>query len=436
MDCGDLKELFEKISKNVEEVSGNIYFFFHYPFHDLRHCKEMNKYFDELRNNIYELESAELWLLRMSIYLHDIGMFLNPRNWHKLGISRDMLSSPGEDLIEDLTEDPIVKSFLDNLGMSFENAFFDENNCLRLPPPLKGKPWDEFSLVEKVAVRTVMRKLHPQIGDWAVRKKFIGEYPLECRKVSETIGGMIRLHEDESDERIRNLGSWEIAESNVDQKKLAAILILLDSLDCAGQSRASPEALDEIIDEVRMLEEKEIELEAAKSGSTSKRYEHLPHWVFKKYIKKVEVGSGRITVVTDTSSSSYLAGILFFEIANSMWPKYALASKILEEYGYRFDLVVRVPGSVYSELLVEEDLMGLGKEFSKIIVETSELPKELREKYKLSELKLPRALALLLSYGGSYNEYADQLAKRHVCRLLTKLDSEQKNQLEKIFKCS
>jgi hypothetical protein len=214
-----------------------------------------------------------------------------------------------------------------------------------------------------------------------------------------------------------------------------AILILLDSLDCAGQSRASPEALDEIIDEVRMLEEEAIEIEAGKGGDAGKRYGHLPHWVFKKYIKRVEVDPSRITVVAETSSPSHLAGILFFEIANNVWPKYALASKILEEYGYHFDLMVQVPSPVYGELLMEEELMRLGKEFSKIVVEASELPRELGEKYKI-RLKLPRALALLLGYGGSYHEYADQLAKKHVCRLLAKFKSEQRSQLEKIFKCS
>jgi hypothetical protein len=395
----------------------------------------MYQYLEDLRNNL-ELGYSELWLLRIAIYLHDIGMFLNPRNWHRLGILKDTLSPPGEDTIKELAEDVIVKSFLDGLGMSFEDAFFDENNYLRLPPPLKGKPWDEFSLVEKIAMRTVMRELHPQIGDWAVRKKFIGEYPIECRKVSEMVGGMVRLHEDKNDERIKNLGSWEIAGSpNVDQRKLMAILILLDSLDCSGQSRASLEALDEIIDEVRMLEEEAIEIEAGKGGDAGKRYEHLPHWAFKKYIKRVEVGSGRITMVAETSSPSHLAGILFFEIANNVWPKYALASKILEEYGYHFDLMVQVPSPVYGELLMEEELMRLGKEFNKIVVEASELPRELGEKYKI-RLKLPRALALLLGYGGSYHEYADQLAKKHVCRLLAKFKSEQRSQLEKIFKCS
>ena len=435
MNCGDLKKLFEKISKNVEEISGNIHFFFHYPFHDLRHCREMYKYLEDLRYSNLDLGYSELWLLRTAIYLHDIGMFLNPRNWHKLRIPKDVLSLPGEDSIKELTRDAVVKSFLDGLGMSFEDAFFDENNCLRLPPQLKGKPWDEFSLLEKIAVRTVMRELHPQIGDWAVRRKFIGEYPPECRKISEIIGGIVRLHEDKDSERIRNLGSWEIAGSlNIDQRKLTAILILLDSLDCVGQSRASPETLDEIMDDIRMLEEKMIEIEAEKGDDISKGCGHLPHWVFKKYIKRIEVCPSRITVVVETTSPSYLAGILFFEMSNNVWPKYALASKILKEYGYHFDLVVQIPSPVCGEQLMEEELAKLEKEFSEIIVETSELPREFGEKYKIG-LKLPRALALLLSYGGSYKEYADQLAKKHVCRLLAKLGNGQRSLLEKIFKC-
>ncbi|MEM1548833.1 MAG: hypothetical protein QXI11_06380 [Thermoproteota archaeon] len=394
------------------------------------------QYLERLRNSI-RLQYPELWSLRMAIYLHDIGMFINPRYWHKLGVPKDGLSPPGEDLIADLEEDAIVKSLLESLGMGFEDAFFDENGCLRLPPPLKEKPWDEFSFIEKTAMRAVMRTLHPQIGDLAVRKKLIGEYPLECRKLSKMIGGMVRLHEDKTDERIRNLGSWEIAGSpvGVDQKKLIAILILLDSLDCAGQSRASPEALDEIIDEVRMLEEKAIEIEARKGGDADKRYGHLPHWVFKKYIKDVRINHTQTTIVTETSSPPYLAGILFFEIASNVWPKYALASTILEEQGIHFDLTVQMPGSTYGKLLIDEDLMRLGDNFRRTVVDVSELPSQLMKKYEISRLRLPRALALLLGYGGTYNEYANQLAKKHVCRLLAELGGEQRSQLEQIFRC-
>ncbi|MGC8850149.1 MAG: HD domain-containing protein [Candidatus Bathyarchaeia archaeon] len=438
MDCKELKGLFAKISRNVEEVSGNIHFFFHYPFHDLRHCQNMYQCLEDLRNYVW-LEYSELWSLRIAIYLHDIGMFINPRYWHKLGVPVDGLSSPGKDLIRELEEDAIVKSLLENLGMNFEDAFFGENGCLRLPPPLKEKPWDEFSFIEKTAIRVVMRTFHPQIGDWSVRKRFIGEYPLECRKFSEMIGGIVRLHEDETDGRIRNLGLWEIAgsPSGVDQKKLIALLILLDSLDCAGQSRASPEALDEIIDEVRMLEEKAIETEARKGGDADKRYGHLPHWVFKKYIKEVRINPdlGQIAIVTETSSPSYLAGTLFFEIANNVWPKYVLASSMLEEHGFHFDLTIQMPDQAYGMLLLDEELVKLGDKFRKTVVEASDLPQKLREKYEISKLRLPRALALLLGHGGTYNEYADQLAKKHVCRLLAEVSSEQRSQLEQIFKC-
>ncbi|MEM2868456.1 MAG: hypothetical protein QXR84_08275, partial [Candidatus Bathyarchaeia archaeon] len=109
------------------------------------------QYLERLRNSI-RLQYPELWSLRMAIYLHDIGMFINPRYWHKLGVPKDGLSPPGEDLIADLEEDAIVKSLLESLGMGFEDAFFDENGCLRLPPPLKEKPWDEFSFIEKTAM--------------------------------------------------------------------------------------------------------------------------------------------------------------------------------------------------------------------------------------------------------------------------------------------
>ena len=436
MDCRELKKLFIKIRGNVEEISGNIHFFFHYPFHDLRHCQKMFDYLEDLRNSI-ELGYPELWSLRIAIYLHDIGMFINPRYWHKLDISKDELSPPGEDPIAELEEDAIVRSFLGELGMGFENAFFDENGCLRLPLPLKEKPWDEFSFVEKIAVRTVMRTFHPQIGDRAVRKRFIGEHPLECRKVAEMIGGMVRLHEDKTNERIRNLGSWEIAGSpvGVDQKKLAALLILLDSLDCAGQSRASPEALDEIIDDVRMLEERAIEIEVERGAGVSKRYEHLPHWVFKRYIKEVKVDQASITIVTETSEPSHLAGILFFEIANNVLPKFLLANSVLEEHGLHFDLAVQIPGSTGGELLVGEELMKMGSEFAKSDVDASELPSQLREKYKFKGLRLPRALALLLGYGGTYNDYANKLVKEHVCELLVKLSREQRSLLEPIFGC-
>jgi hypothetical protein len=53
-----------------------------------------------------------------------------------------------------------------------------------------------------------------------------------------------------------------------------------------------------------------------------------------------------------------------------------------------------------------------------------------------TKLKLPRALALLISYGGSCNDYAEQLAKKHACRLLANLKSAQISQLEEIFKCT
>jgi hypothetical protein len=434
MGCRDLKELFNRVQRSAVEVSGNINFFFHYPFHDFRHYKQMDQYFDKLRNTV-NVGSAEYWLLKVAVYLHDIGMFLNPRNWHKLGIPKSALSPPGEDLMGGLEEDAIVKTFLEGIGMSFDDAFFDENDYLRLPPPLKEKTWDEFNLVEKLAVRTVMRKLHPLIGEWAVKRRFIGEHPPECRKISEMIGGLVRLHEDECDERIRDLGAWEVAGTVVDQRKLMALLMLLDGLDCAGQSRASPEVLDEIIDEVRMLEEKSIEIEAAKGGGAGNGCGHLPHWVFKRYIKEVRIGSGRITVVAETSSPSHLAGILFFEVAGNVWPKYAIASRILDEYGCHYDLTIEVPGPIHGELLAEEELMKLGEEFSKIDVEASELPREVGQKHK-TELKLPRALALLISYGGSCSDYAEQLAKKHACRLLANLKSVQKSRLEEIFKCT
>jgi len=394
----------------------------------------MDQYFDKLRNLI-KVSYAEYWLLKIAIYLHDIGMFLNPRNWHRLGVPKGALSPPGEDLVGRLKEDTIVKSFLNSIGMSFDDAFFDENSYLRLPPPLKEKTWDEFSLVEKLAVRTVMRVLHPQIGDWAVKRRFIGEHPLECRKISEVVGGLVRLHEDKSDVRIRNLGTWEVAGTVVDQKKLMALLMLLDGLDCAGRSRASPEALDEIIEEVKILEEKAIEIEVERGGGAGKGCGHLLHWMFKKYIREVRISPSRFTVVAETSNPSHLAGILFFEIAENVWPKYAIASKLLDEYGHHFDLTVQVPSLMHGELLVEEDLMELGKEFSETIVEASELPREIGQKYE-TELKLPRALALLLSYGGSCSEYAEQLAKKHVCKLLAKLDNPQKSKLEEIFECS
>ncbi|MEM1548483.1 MAG: hypothetical protein QXM02_05625 [Thermoproteota archaeon] len=432
MDCRDLKKLFTKIERNVEELSGNILFFFHFTFHDLRHCKNMYEYLEVLRNSV-RLEYPELWSLRMAIYLHDTGMLINPRYWHKLGIPKDVLSPPGKDLIAELVEDVIVEEFLG--GKGFDDTFFDENGCLRLPTALKEKPWDEFSLVEKATMRAVMRKFHPQIGDWAARKRFIGEHPIECRKIGEMIGGMVRLHEGKDGERVKNLGLWEIAESpvSIDQRKITALLILLDSLDCAGQSRASPGTLDEIIDEVRMIEEKEIEIEAKRGGE--KREGYLPHWVFKKYIKEIAIYPNQIKIVTETSNPSYLAGILFFEIAKNVWPKYALASDILKDYGFYSNLIVQMPSQTYGELLIDEDLMRLGKEFSETVVDSSELPPQLAEKYKIGKLRLPRMLALLLGYGGMYNEYANQLAKKHVCRLLAKLGGEQRSQLEQIFRC-
>jgi hypothetical protein len=79
--------------------------------------------------------------------------------------------------------------------------------------------------------------------------------------------------------------------------------------------------------------------------------------------------------------------------------------------------------------------MKLGEEFSKIDVETSELPREVGQKHK-TKLKLPRALALLISYGGSCSDYAEQLAKKHACKLLANLQSVQKSRLEEIFKCT
>lgn len=442
MECRELKKLFSKISKDVRKISGNIYFFFHYTFHDLRHCQTMSK----MLENLIHLQYPEYWSLRIAIYLHDTGMLINPRYWHKLRIPKDELSPPGDDLIANLEENAIVRSFLEKLGMSFEEAFFDGSGYLGLPPPLREKPWDEFSFIEKMVIRTVMRTLHPQIGDWAVRKRFIGEYPLECRKVAEMIGGMVRLHEDKTDERIRNLGLWEIAESPVktNQKKLTALLILLDSLDCAGQSRASPEALDEIIDDVRMLEERMIEIEAEKDGKVSKGYGSLTHWVFKKYIRGVKVNKkkARITIVTETSTPSYLAGILFFEIANNVWPKYYLVSGILKEYKdikdmrFHFDLAVQIPGPNRElKLFIGEEMRRIGSEFSGTYVDISELPPQLREKYKFKKIELPRALALLLGYGGTYDDYANKLAKEHVCRLLVELSSEQRSLLEPIFGC-
>ncbi|MBO3832646.1 MAG: hypothetical protein FGF51_04580 [Candidatus Brockarchaeota archaeon] len=434
MDCKKLEKLFSRISEDVEKVSGNMYFF-HYTFHDLRHYQTMNKYLEKLRIRI-NLQYPEFWSLKTAIYLHDIGMLMNPRYWHRLGIPKDELFPPGENLMAKLKEDTIMKVFLGELGMGFEKAFFDENGCLGLPPPLREKSWDEFSFIEKMAIRDVMRTLHPQIGDWAVRKRFIGERSSECRKVAEMIGGMVRLHEDKTDERIRNLGSWEIADSpiNVDQKKLTALLILLDSLDCVGRSRASPEALDEIIDDVRLLEERVIKIEAEKDNGASKRYGFLPHWVFKKYIKEVNIGQSSITIVMDTSTPSYFAGILFFEIAKNVWPKFDLANNILSKYAYHFDLAVQTNQMSGTLLLIEKELMTLGNEFSDIDVDPSELPPQLGEKCKL-KLKLPRALALLLGYGGTFDDYANKLAKKHVCGLLAKLSSKPRGLLKQIFGC-
>jgi hypothetical protein len=438
INCNDLKALFIAICKEVEEVSGYVHFFFHYTFHDLHHYRNMDQYLEDLRN-YFRLEYSEYWMLKMGIYLHDIGLFLNPRCWHEFKIQKDeLLLYTKEDPVEALKNNPLVKALLKKYSnkhsLSFEEAFFNEEGFLSFPSFLRNKAWDELDFVEKAGIREVMRLLHPQIGGSAVGQRFIPK----CKRIAEVIGNIISLHEGKvKTEIFKNIGKVEISESYVDQKKLVALLILLDSLDCSGQSRASEEALNEIIEEIRIIEDKTIEIEN-QYDKNIRSHGHLPHWIFKKHIKEVKIKNNEVTIICDTSSPAYIAGILFFEIPINVWQKYMLANNILKEYGIAFDLFVQVPKtSSYSnvELIrIEEGLMKLGSEFCK---QESELPM-LKEKYGDRKFTLPRVLALLLSYPyGKYELKANQLASEYICNLLdSELSSIQRVQLKQIFRCN
>ncbi|MEM2294563.1 MAG: hypothetical protein QXX41_14935 [Nitrososphaerota archaeon] len=426
--CNDLKKLFYNIRDQVDEFCKNAPFFFHYVFHDSSHYKNMYEYLDSIRNR-YMLVYSELFLLRIAIYLHDIGMFLNPRRWSELKVSKDDLLLSDENLMEKLKKNVLVDSFLkEKIKMSFEDAFFNEDGCLRLPPKLKDKSWDEFDLIEKAAIREVMRKLHPLLGGRIIEQMFLSG----CEKISESVRKMVELHEGKSVKRIEDLSTCiKINDSCVDLKKLTTLLILLDSLDCVGKNRASPETLRNIIDEIRKLEDKVIELE---TKSNNEDHGYLAHWIFKNHIEKINVRSSRITIFTDTLNPSPLAGILFFEINNNLWRKFDSVRRVLEEYGLYFDIIVQTPDQ--KTIFIERELSSFGKKFCSIPIDISELPSGLRERYKSGRFTLIRALALLLSYGGAYNDYADHLARKHICRLLAELGSEQRSQLEQIFRCS
>jgi len=408
-DCKDLKDLFRKVGKMAMDISGNIHFFFHYVFHDSRHWQNLLNYLESVRNYI-NLSYAELWILRIAIQLHDIGLFLSPRYWNEFQISKEDLMQPNNNLLTELKRTLMVRALLDNLKQSFEEAFFDESNYLRLPSPLARKPWDEFNLIEKTAIRHIMRKLHAIIGSRAVVKKFIGTSTQECRKVSEIVGTMVRLHEGKHKEEVKNLGLWDISDSPIDLKKVTALLVMLDAIDCAGVSRASPRTLDEIIDEIRLLEERIIEIERKynRERAVKNPPEYIAHWIFKRYIKRVDIEPGKVIILTETTEPAYMAGIIFFEIANNVWPKFHLAQEILQEHGFHFDLIVKTPSSELNISNIADKITKLSSIFHEAIVNEngiSQLSKG--ESSIVYSLTLPRTLALLLSHG--YVSIANQI---------------------------
>ena len=431
MECSDLEKLFRKIRREIEVTCGFVHFFFHYTFHDLRHYRNMDEYLSHLGYRRLELSYPELFILRMAIYLHDMGMFLNPRYWSELKIHKEDLLICNEDPVEKLRKNLLVDVLMRKMKTSFEDEFFDESGFLRFPPKMMGKTWDSFDLIDKAGIREVMRVLHPQVGAGGARR-FIPR----CDRVASAVSSIIRLHECKTAEAFRYLGHEEVGGEDVDLRKLAAILVLLDSIDCSRR-RASPEALEEITDEIRMLEEEIIEIESEKSSN----HGYLSHWIFKRHIKRIEIEGSSITIVSDTSSPAHVAGMIFFEMANNVLPRFIAAKDMLSEYGVALNLFLRIPG-LTAPIYLDERIMDAGRSFCSIFTGFPDWASRWKRRYGSREFTLPRVLALLL--GGQRElgmrdptDKINSFAAEHVCKLLEseKLSDSQRAALLEIFKC-
>jgi hypothetical protein len=433
----DLESIYDRVKERAEDVLGYSHTFFsNYVFHDLQHSRNMERHFKELRNHI-SLGYYETWLTAISIYLHDIGMALFPRNWQELGLTRRELSgSAGGDAIL-AKDDFLIGAMLREIGEpDLESAFF-KDGVLSFPRALAENSWDGLSPASRMGLRQVIRRLHPWLGAKAAEKKFLREWP----DVGLEVGRLIKHHSASvTEERSLDLGPGMVGGHVVDTMKMSALLQLVDCIDCSQNERASADALWNLTRELLILDEEvdAIEMNEESPSMTTGRASHgfLSHWLFKQYVEKVVVRPGMIVLRSNTLSPALVAGLLFFEVAENVWPVYLNAEGTLVQKGISHKLVVEFPGPRL--VVVDDSLMTFARELLRTHVTKDELDVDGLQVTKRDEVTFPRALCLLLSSPNG-EPYADEIASRYVRTLLGRgytrwgLSADSKKVLEEVY---
>ncbi|QOJ78979.1 hypothetical protein IG193_00490 [Infirmifilum lucidum] len=384
-------------------------FFFHYTYHDHRHSKNLEMYFKSLYNETWygNINGAEHEVIRMAVYLHDIGMAYNPRNWADLQLSKEEVETwAGKWCAEDplrKIEDYFVSSIcrgdaerklLDGLregSRSITDVFFPRG-VLEFPHNLKDKAWDDIPSYAKETLRAVMRKLHPYVSAAYSRDFILKEWP----ELGRVLALVVESHDLENPkcypQELEGGVRIEAVDfpDEVDVLKVVGVLNLLDSIDCAGRSRGDEKTLKNIVEDIALL------------GAG-----YLTHWVFKMPIESVDPKRDGIKIrltrnlYTDKLRLADLVGALLFEVAQNVYPKYRFARKILERRGVGVpDLYVALPGG--EEVLFDDRLFSTAKIYQDEKVQVDG-----------GTFSLFDGLALLVARG-RYAE-ADSIARKIAC---------------------
>jgi len=305
-----LKEIRNYCSKIIPFVNT---IFPHYAEHNESHAKRVYQYIINLIEPIHVEEDI---LLSSAAYLHDIGMALMPTEWSKLRITKNYvlkdIKPEKQEEYSHLFGDKEYLESIDLKGLRLKDFYLKHSKIAR-----KMHPWISARLIESTdyenSLYNYLRENLPK-----------GLCGTELKVFIKMLATVVKLHSSSSNldnYRNRNMCAYYDYEINI--AKAAATLSLADTLDCTKERAKSLELLCEFIAKLDMLQ--------------------IKHWVFKKFVDKVDIRENNIIIEVNTVSLPEVAGVLLFEVGKNIYKDYIRSQNIYKDYKIEYALSIKIP---------------------------------------------------------------------------------------------